>query len=122
MKVEISVIQQDLKNQTLFNLKEWIQDEKIKGVRISTLNLPTGEGKMGIDPDTVVAVLSSVVAGFELISSIFGWVKSKKNDTKIKITIDGREIELSSSAMSNEKETIKTILHLLESSPKKGKK
>lgn len=122
MKVEISTIQQDSKNQQLFDLKEWIQDEKIKGVRINTLSLPTGEGKMGIDPDTVVAVLSSVAAGFELLSSIFGWIKSKKDETKIKITIDGREIELSTSAVSNEKETIKTILHLLESSPKKAKK
>lgn len=122
MKIEISTINQDSSNQHLFDLKEWVHDEKIKGVKISTLNTPTTEGKMGIDPNTLIAVLSSVTAGFELISSILGWIKSRKDETKIKITVDGKEVELSTSALSNEDEAIKSILKLLDSNPKKVKK
>lgn len=121
MKIQISTIKHGAEDQHLFDLKEWIQDEKIKGVSINTLNLPTGSDKMGIEPDTLVAILGSITAGFELLSSMLNWIKSRKEETKIKITVNGKEVELSTSALSDENESIKSILHLLESAPNEVK-
>jgi hypothetical protein len=110
MELQIELNGTDATEQNLLNLQDWIQNERIAGLQINRKFGSPKEGKMGLDPLTILTIFMTSPVIVEIVKSIYGWIRMRRTiELEIKINWDGKEIEVNTENISDIKELLDKI-------------
>ena len=111
MKIGLRLEGQDDGEDSLIDLQDWINRERIHGIRVQRGSKPFAAGEMGAELSDTLAVIGPIVTPVlvELIKSAFGWLRTRNPKVKIKLKVGSNLAEVELTNVSNEQQIIKEI-------------
>ena len=112
---------QDANTEMTFSLQDWIQQEKISGLKqIQAQYGESVDGKMGIDPITAISVILASKAVVELVKAIHVWIQESRPRLKVKIHLaEGASVEIDAENLPESEQIISQILEKIDSLEKR---
>jgi hypothetical protein len=91
---------------TIFDLQDWINQERIRGIRVERESIPPKPGEMGAKLAATISIVGAMAAPVlvEVVQSVFGWLKVRRPRLKIRLNAGGEVIEIDAENLSNEQQ------------------
>jgi hypothetical protein len=91
---------------TIFDLQDWINQERIRGIRVERESIPPKPGEMGAKSAATRSIVGAMAAPVlvEVVQSVFGWLKVRRPRLKIRLNAGGEVIEIDAENLSNEQQ------------------
>ena len=114
MDVEIQLEGQDVNDQTVLALQDWIRREDIAGLQVKRKGIAPEPGQMGADAGTVLSVVLGSAAAVQLVKSIHVWLQTKRRVIKIKLRAGSTTIEIDADNVVDERSLIESVAKLAQ--------
>ena len=107
MSVQLELQGTDATEDTIFDLQDWINRERIQGVRAQQESVPPKPDEMGGELAAILSIVGAMAAPVlvEVVKSVFGWLKMRRPRLKIRVNVGGEIIEIEGENLSNEQQT-----------------
>lgn len=118
MNIELQLEGQDVNEQTLLSIQEWIKQERIQGLRVQPKTGAPTEGQMGLEIGKILGlVIKGTKQAEKLIGSLYNWLKKvNRGKLKIKLKTNDFEFEMDSENPSEQQTVINSFLELIKNS------
>jgi hypothetical protein len=120
MNVELELQGPDAAQSTVRALQDWVRRERIEGLRIEPRRRPPVEGQMGVDPTTILSVVlgsaAAVEMARELAKSLHIWLETRRPRLKIRVRLNGSEVEIDGQNLPEQQVVIDKVLALIAAS------
>ncbi len=112
MDIELQLEGTDDVENSLFDLHDWINRERIRGLSVRRDTVPPKPGEMGPELVELLSVVGPIAAPVlvELVKSAFGWFRMRRPAMKIIVRIGPNSIEIDTNNLGNEQEIIERVL------------
>jgi hypothetical protein len=106
VSVQLELEGTDATEDMIFDLQDWINRERIQGIRAQQESLPPKPGEMGAELAAIISIAGPIVAPVlvEVVQSVFGWLKMRRPRLKIGLSVGGEVIEIEGENLSNEQQ------------------
>lgn len=94
----------------LASLAQWLRDERDLAGQIRQVPGPTGPTDLGGVLDTLSVALGSGGVGVALAQSLSAWLRTRRSDVKLTITVEGKTIEIDAHQVADPTELIIRVL------------
>lgn len=94
----------------LASLAEWLRAERDLAGQIRPVARPPGPTDMGEVVDAVSVALGSGGVGVALAQSLTAWLRTRRSDVKLTITVEGKTIDIDARQVSDPTELITRAL------------
>ena len=85
-------------NDCLSGLRDWLQQERLEGIRVERQRAPIREGEMGGDWLPVLSVVADVATLSQgllmLVAAIRTWKKQRREAARVLLSLEGANLEV----------------------------
>ena len=115
MSVQLELEGADATEDMIFDLQDWINRERIQGVRAQQESIPPKPGELGADLAAIISIVGPLAPGLvEVVKSVFGWLKMRRPTLKIRVKVGEEVIEIEGENLSNEQQVIERVSALVD--------
>jgi hypothetical protein len=116
MSVQLKLEGTDATKDTIFDLQDWINRERIQGISAQQESIPPKPGEMGPELADIISIVGPIVTPVmvEVVKSVFGWLKMRRPTLKIRLKVGGEVIEIEGENLSNEQQVIEKLSALAD--------
>jgi hypothetical protein len=116
VSVQLELEGTDATEDTIFDLQDWINRERIQGIRAQQESIPPKPGEMGAELAAIISIVGPIVSPVlvELVKSVFGWLKMRRPTLKIRVKVGEEVIEIEGENLSNEQQVIERVSALAD--------
>jgi hypothetical protein len=106
VNIQLELEGTDATEDTIFDLQDWINQERIRGIRAARESVPPKPGELGAELAPIISIVGPIVASVlvEVVQSVFGWLKMRRPTLKIGLKVGGEVIEIDAENLSNEQQ------------------
>jgi membrane-associated two-gene conflict system component 1 (EACC1) len=106
VSVQLKLEGTDAIEDTIFDLQDWINRERMRGVRAERESIPPKPGEMAAELAAVISIAGPIVAPVlvEVVKSVFGWLKMRRPKAIIKMVVGTNIIEIDTENLSDEQQ------------------
>jgi hypothetical protein len=116
VSVQLELAGTDATEDTIFDLQDWINRERIQGIRAQQESIPPKPGEMGAELAAVISIAGPILSPVlvEVVKSVFGWLKMRRPTLKIRVKVGEEVIEIEGENLSNEQQVIERVSALAD--------
>jgi hypothetical protein len=121
VSVQLELEGTDATEDTIIDLQDWINRERIQGARAQQESIPPKPGEMGGELAEIISIVGPIAAPVlvEVVKSVFGWLNMRRPRLKIGLNVGGEVIEIDAENLSDEQqiriiERVSTLTDQLE--------
>jgi hypothetical protein len=106
VNVQLKLEGTDATEDTIFDLQDWINRERLRGIRVERESIVPKPGEMGGELIATISIVGLVAAPVlvEVVKSVFGWLKTRRPTLKIRLKVGREVIEIEAENLSNEQQ------------------
>jgi Effector Associated Constant Component 1 len=84
---------------TIYDLRDWINDQRIRDLRAEQKTEPPAPGRMGVDPASILSVVLGAPAVVALVACVKSWIVHRRpkarlefRSGKVAVVLDGENL------------------------------
>jgi hypothetical protein len=106
MSVQLELEGTNATEDTVFDLQDWINQERIRGIRAEREIIPPKPGEMGAELAAIISIVGTIAAPVlvEVVQSVFGWLKVRRPRLKIRVKVGGEVIKIEGENLSSDQQ------------------
>jgi hypothetical protein len=116
LSVQLELEGTDATEDTILDLQDWVNGERIRGVRAERESIPPKPDEMGAGLAEIISIVGPIAAPVlvEVVKSVFGWLKMRRPRLKIRVNVGGEVIEIEGENLSDEQQVIERVSALAD--------
>ena len=111
MDVKLEMVGSDATGEAIADFEDWVQRERIRGLRIVREIRTPGPNEMGLELTEIIALVGPIATPvlLELVRTTFGWLKMRRSGLSIKLRIGLDTVEIEAGDISQEDQIIDLV-------------